>query len=129
MAHKILIIDDELDMQIYLKTLFKKAGFEAHVAKDGEEGLRLARELKPDLITLDILMPRQSGALAYEALRGSPETAAIPIVILTGLPSHEQLFSKTSEDLPPPDAVVEKPIDRETFVDQVTELIHASSGK
>ncbi len=129
MAHKILIIDDELDMQIYLKTLFKKAGFEAYVAKDGEEGLRLARQLRPDLITLDILMPKRSGALTYEALRGSPETADIPVVILTGLPRHEQLFSSASAEVPPPNAVVEKPIDRDTFLDQITELIRAYSAK
>ncbi len=129
MAHKILIIDDELDMQIYLKTLFKKAGFEAHVANDGEEGLRLARQLRPDLITLDILMPKRSGALTYEALRGSSETADIPVVILTGLPRHEQLFSSAAEEVPPPNAVVEKPIDRDTFIDQITELIRASNSK
>ena len=52
MAKRILIVDDEKDMQIYLRTLFKKAGYEVLVASDGAEGLTRAREAKPDLITL-----------------------------------------------------------------------------
>jgi CheY-like chemotaxis protein len=123
MAKTILIIDDERDMQIYLKTLFRKAGYEARVAANGEEGLELARELRPDLITLDLLMPRKSGVLAYEGLRTAPETREIPVIILTGLSSRESLFNGGIGDLPKPEAVVDKPIDRDAFLKQVKEII------
>jgi CheY-like chemotaxis protein len=123
MAKRILIIDDERDMQVYLGTLFRKAGYETAVAETGEDGVRLAAEIRPQLITLDILMPKQSGVVAYESLRRSADTGTIPIIIVTGLAQHEQLFNFDSVGLPPPDAVVDKPIDREAFLKQVGELI------
>ena len=79
MAKKILIIDDEKDMRVYLTTLFRKAGYETETAGNGEEGLRLAETFEPDLITLDLLMPKQSGVKAYRSLRTSSRTAPIPI--------------------------------------------------
>jgi CheY-like chemotaxis protein len=123
MAKTILIIDDEQDMQIYLKTLFRKAGYDTAVASNGEEGLRLARELRPDLITLDLLMPCKSGVLAYEGLRTSSETTTIPVIILSGLPGKEELFKSGVRDLPRPEAVVEKPINREAFLKEVGRIL------
>ncbi len=123
MAAKILIIDDERDMQIYLRTLFRKAGYTPEVAPNGEQGVRLAAELEPDLITLDLLMPRKSGVLAYEALRTDTRTRQIPVIILTGLSEHRQLLGALPDGVPAPDAVVEKPIQREDFLRTVQELV------
>ena len=125
MAGLILIIDDEQDMQIYLRTLFRKAGYEVAVAKNGDEGVRVAMERRPSLITLDLLMPGRSGPHAYEALRAKEETREIPVIILTGLSNHQGLLAKLPDGVPGPDAVVEKPIDREAFLAQVAELINA----
>jgi CheY-like chemotaxis protein len=122
-AKKILIIDDEKDMRVYLGTLFRKAGFETEAASNGDEGLRLARAGKPDLITLDVLMPKKSGVRAYRELRTSADLSAIPIVILTGLTRQEDFFGEDLGDLPRPNAVVEKPIDREAFLEQVQKLL------
>ena len=122
MAKKILIIDDEKDMRVYLSTLFRKAGYETEAAQNGEEGLRLAETFEPDLITLDVLMPKRSGVNAYRGLRVSPKTAAIPILVLTGLTRLDDFFGDLG-DLPGPDALVEKPIDRETFLARVEELL------
>ena len=123
MSKRILIIDDERDMQIYLKTLFRKAGYEPRIAQNGEEGLKAAREYRPDLITLDVLMPRKSGVLAYESLREDPSTREIPVMIVTGLAGQEGMFLGARGDLPPPNAVMDKPIDREAFLRKVEELI------
>jgi twitching motility two-component system response regulator PilH len=122
MAKKILIIDDEKDMQVYLGTLFRKAGFETKTASNGEEGLTMAATFEPDLITLDVLMPKQSGVKAYRGLRTAPETSSIPIVVLTGLTRLDDFFGDLG-DLKRPDALVEKPIDRDTFLAKVQELL------
>ena len=118
---RVLIIDDEKDMQVYLSTLFRKAGYEPLVACDGDEGLRCARETRPDLITLDILMPRQSGVIAYDALRAAPETRDIPVVVLSGL--GDQVAAGLGDGRPAPAAVVDKPIDREAFLATIRELL------
>jgi CheY-like chemotaxis protein len=122
MPKKILIIDDEKDMRVYLEALFRKAGYETESAADGDEGVWLAEAHRPDLITLDVLMPKKSGVKAYRGLRVSQKTASIPIIVLTGLARSEDFFGDLDE-LPRPDAVVEKPIEREAFLEKVEELI------
>jgi CheY-like chemotaxis protein len=116
MAAKILIIDDEKDMRTYLGTLFRKEGFEIESASNGEEGITLAKSFQPDLITLDVMMPKKSGLKAYTELRTSAETKNIPIIVLTGLTKQEDFFGDNLGDLPRPNALVEKPIDREKFI-------------
>ena len=125
MPKKILIIDDEKDMRVYLEALFRKAGYETDSAADGDEGVWLAEAHKPDLITLDVLMPKKSGVKAYRGLRTSDKTADIPIIVLTGLARSDDFFGNLGE-LRPPEAVVEKPIEREGFLDKVRELIGAA---
>jgi CheY-like chemotaxis protein len=122
MAKKFLIIDDEQDMRVYLEALFRKAGFETETAENGEEGVWLAEAHQPDLITLDVLMPRKSGIKAYRGLRSSEKTREIPIVVLTGLTRLDDFFGDL-DNLPRPDALVEKPIDREAFLETVQELV------
>lgn len=125
MAKKVLIIDDEQDMRVYLEALFRKAGFETETASDGEQGVWLAEAHQPDLITLDVLMPRKSGVKAYRSLRSSEKTRSIPIVVLTGLTRLDDFFGDL-DNLPQPDALVEKPIDREAFLDKVEKLVGAA---
>jgi len=122
MTKKILIIDDEKDMRVYLEAVFRKAGFDTETAENGEEGQWLAEAQQPDLITLDILMPKKSGIKAYRGLRTSDKTRSIPIVVLTGLTRLDDFFGDLG-DLPRPDALVEKPIDRDAFLEQVKGLI------
>jgi len=122
---KILIIDDEKDMRVYLEAVFRKAGYETESASDGDEGLWLAEAHQPDLITLDVLMPKKSGVKAYRALRTSKKTASIPIIVLTGLTRSDDFFGDFG-DLPRPEAVVEKPIEREAFLEKVGDLIDAT---
>jgi CheY-like chemotaxis protein len=125
MTKKVLIIDDEKDMRIYLEALFRKAGYETETASNGEEGVWLAEAQQPDLITLDVLMPKKSGVKAYRGLRSSEKTRSIPIVVLTGLTRLDDFFGDL-DNLPRPDALVEKPIDREAFLSTVEELVGAA---
>jgi CheY-like chemotaxis protein len=125
MAKKVLIIDDEKDMRVYLEALFRKEGYETESAENGDEGLWLAEANRPDLITLDILMPKKSGIKAYRGLRSADSTKEIPIIVLTGLTRLDDFFGDLG-DLPKPDALVEKPIDREAFVKEVERLVGAA---
>ncbi len=124
MTKKIHIIDDEKDMRVYLEAVFRKAGYETETAADGDQGVWLAEAKQPDLITLDVLMPKKSGVKAYRGLRSSEKTASIPIIVLTGLTRSDDFFGDFGE-LPKPEAVVEKPIKREEFLETVKELIGA----
>jgi CheY-like chemotaxis protein len=123
MAKRVLIIDDEKDMRVYLTTLFQKAGYDVDSAENGFEGLVRAQSTKPDLITLDILMPKKSGLKAYRELRKTPETSDVPIIILTGLGRQEDFFGDDHEDVRRPDAIVEKPIDRDAFLKQAKAIM------
>lgn len=123
MAKKILIIDDEKDMRVYLGTLFRKAGYEIESAANGDEGCALAKTFEPDLITLDIMMPKRSGLKAYNELRSSPETRSIPIIVLTGLSKQEDFFGDNLGGLPRPEAIVEKPIEREAFLEKARQVM------
>ena len=127
MSKKILIIDDEKDMQVYLATLFRKAGYEAKTAENGEQGLSMAKSFQPDLITLDIMMPKKSGLKAYHELRTSSETKGTPIIVLTGLTQQEDFFGENLGDLPRPEAIVEKPIDRDDFLARAREIMDRST--
>jgi CheY-like chemotaxis protein len=123
MAKKILVIDDEKDMRVYLGTLFRQAGYEVETAENGDEGVRMARQAPPDLITLDVLMPKKSGVNAYRDLRSSNETGDVPIVILTGLAQQEDFFGEELGSLPRPDAICDKPIERDVFLDKVRAIL------
>ena len=83
MARKILIVDDEPNIVISLEFLMKKEGFEIAVANDGEEALAKVASFAPDLILLDVMMPKKSGFEVCEALRADPANANLQIVMLT----------------------------------------------
>ena len=85
----------------------------------------MAEAHQPDLITLDVLMPKKSGVKAYRGLRTSEKTASIPIVVLTGLTRSDDFFGDFG-DLPRPEAVLEKPIERDAFLEKVRDLIGAA---
>ena len=83
MAHKILIVDDEPNIVISLEFLMKKEGFEVAVASDGEEALVKVVSFNPDLILLDVMMPKKSGFEVCEVLRADPQRNGLQIVMLT----------------------------------------------
>lgn len=83
MSHRILIVDDEPNIVISLEYLMKKEGFEIAVATDGEAALKLASEFRPDLVLLDVMMPKKSGFEVCESLRSDPALAGVKIIMLT----------------------------------------------
>lgn len=79
----ILIVDDDFDMTDLLKIALEKSGFQTTIASDGNQGLAIAESKSPDLIVLDIMMPRRSGFLVLERLRQKLDTP-IPVIMVTG---------------------------------------------
>lgn len=120
MPKRILIIDDEEDMRVYLQTLLDKAGYDTEVAENGDLGVERALKFQPDLITLDLMMPKQSGIKAYQRLKGDTETRQVPVLVLTGLGRQKDFFGG---GMPQPEAVMDKPIEREAFLGQVSQLL------
>ena len=83
MAKKVLIVDDEPNIVLSLEFLMKKAGFEVAVARDGEEALAQVAAFGPDLVLLDVMMPKKSGYEVCEILRADPSRAGMKIVMLS----------------------------------------------
>jgi two-component system phosphate regulon response regulator PhoB len=80
---RILIVEDERDLQTVLEYNFRQAGYEVLQALRGEEGLRLAREHRPDLVCLDLMLPDLPGTEVCKALRQDPATRDVPVLMLT----------------------------------------------
>ena len=94
MPKTILIVDDEQDLLTLLEIRLKTFGFNVLTALDGEEGFRKAKEEKPDLILLDILMPIVDGVTMAANLRKDENTKKIPVVFLTSLVNEEEIKQK-----------------------------------
>ena len=83
MAKKILIIEDEEIIRGLLQKKLTEEGYEISVARDGEEGLRVIREIKPDLILLDIIMPKMGGFEVMEEMQKDGELKKIPVIVVS----------------------------------------------
>lgn len=83
MAQRVLIIDDEWTIQLALKTRLVAHGFAVELAKDGPSGLAAAKREPPDVILLDLRMPEMDGLEVTQHLKATPETAEIPVIMLT----------------------------------------------
>ena len=80
---KILLVEDEEIMIDLLQRKLTKEGYEVSVARDGEEGLKLMREVKPALILLDIVMPKMGGFEVMEQMAKEPELKKIPVIVIS----------------------------------------------
>jgi CheY-like chemotaxis protein len=103
----VLVIDDEETVRDLMRRFLAREGFEVVTARDGAEGLALARELSPMLITLDVLMPGLDGWSVLESLKSEPALADIPVVMLTILDEKNKGYALGATDF------LTKPVDRE----------------
>lgn len=93
---KILVVEDEEILLTALSEELKQEGFEVAGAKDGVEGVEKSVSEKPDLILLDLVMPRLDGIGALKQMKASPETKDIPVVILTNLSDYDKISDALS---------------------------------
>jgi len=122
---RILIVDDEPDVVTYLRSYLEDNGFEVISAGDGEKGFDKVRTEHPDLISLDITMPKESGVRMYRNLVETAETRDIPVIIVTGISKDFKQFIYGRKHLKPPAAYFDKPINREDFLSKVRSLLAA----
>lgn len=92
MPKRVLVVDDDDDIRRTVQVHLKRAGYQIILARDGKEALEKARAELPDLIVMDVMMPRMTGFDALEHLKADPTTEAIPVVMLTAESRDEDLF-------------------------------------
>jgi CheY-like chemotaxis protein len=113
---KILVIDDEPHIVKYLTTFLQDNGYETCSAPNGEEALKVLLQEKPDLVTLDLQMPNETGTRFYRNLMKEKEFKATPVIVISGIPGRHLAVSK-------PVAVFEKPIDRDALLEAIKRTI------
>jgi two-component system alkaline phosphatase synthesis response regulator PhoP len=96
---KILLIDDDPDFVEAVKVIVENAGYDVRVAYDGAEGLEAVAQEKPDLIVLDVMMPVMNGHEACAKLKADPQTAKIPIILLTAVADRVTTSTYTHRDM------------------------------
>ncbi|MDT5187317.1 MAG: two-component system, OmpR family, alkaline phosphatase synthesis response regulator PhoP [Mycobacterium sp.] len=119
MPRKVLIVDDEPNIVVSLQFLMKKAGFDTAVARDGDEALTEVERFRPDLVLLDVMMPRRDGYEVCQQLRGSGWTD-LKIVMLTAKGRESEVTKGLALGA---DAYVTKPFSTSELVDTVTRLL------
>lgn len=120
MTKKILIVDDEPNIVISLEFLMKKEGFAVAVAGDGDAALEQAAAFRPDLVLLDVMMPKKSGYEVCEQLRGDPTQADLKIVMLTAKGRESEVAKGIAIGA---DAYVTKPFSTKELVARVKTLL------
>jgi signal transduction histidine kinase/DNA-binding response OmpR family regulator len=119
----VLVIDDEPDARLLLTHFIEECGYRVITAGSGEEGLRMAREVQPDLITLDLLMPRMDGWQVLSAIKTDPQIAHIPVVVISVVAREKKgtVFGAVE--------VLQKPVTREELLPVLKRTLGHKTGK
>ena len=129
MAKKVLVVDDDPDVRLFSVTVLEENGYTPLEAANGEEGLKMIKKEKPELIILDVLMPRQSGIRLYRELKTDKTFKDIPIIILSGiakktfLRSQKALTEFGGKEVPEPKVYLEKPVEPEVLAGEINSIL------
>lgn len=147
MAKQVLVVDDDQNTVKYLSVVLSEHGYEPVAAYNGSEGLQKVEQAKPDLIVLDVMMPKKSGLVLFKQLKNDEQYKDIPILMLTGvsgvleeMEKHRDEASEKPYDslrealkkairemrgdgLIRPEMFVDKPVDPDSFLAKVRQLI------
>jgi len=118
----VLVVDDAPNVRELIRVNLTLEGFDVHVAVDGEQALELVGELDPDLITMDVVMPRIDGLTAASRLKADPRTSSIPIVMVT---ARAQTADREKGHRAGVDAYLTKPFEPSELVATVRNLLDA----
>jgi len=129
MGKKVLVVDDDPDVRLFSVTVLEENGYTPLEAANGEEGLKMIKEEKPDLVILDILMPRQSGIRLYRELKTDKALKKTAVIILSGiakktfLRSQKALTEFGGEEVPEPKVYLEKPVEPEILAEEIKKIL------
>lgn len=129
MKKVIIVVDDENEVREYVSTALEESGYLPMGASDGKEAMDMIIENRPDLVILDVLMPKQSGIKMYRELKSSESYKDIPVIIYSGIAKRTFLRTQSGRTnfdgqiVPEPEAYVEKPAKPQYLVKVVTEVL------
>lgn len=124
-AKKILIVDDEPDVVAYLTAVLESNGYKSYSAADIKTAMQMIKKLNPDLICLDIVMPKETGISLYIKLQQEKEFSNIPVMIISGIVDSDKFNFRSyvkDETVPEPECYMEKPIDIKNFIWNIERL-------
>ncbi len=125
MTKKVLIVEDEPDIAVYLATILRANGYLPVVAPDAQTALTMVHEIHPDLISLDIMMPKESGIVMYQRLKSDQDTMGIPVIIVSGVEQVGRFGFRSyvpDGSIPEPECFMEKPINVDEYVQAIRQL-------
>jgi DNA-binding response OmpR family regulator len=123
MAHKILIADDEPNIVLSLEFLMKREGYEVRVAENGDDALAQVAEFMPDLVLLDVMLPRRNGFEVCQQIRASPQSPDVKVVMLTAKGRDTEMQKGLALGA---DAYITKPFATKELVARVRDLLDGS---
>jgi CheY-like chemotaxis protein len=125
MPSKVLLVDDDYDFVVATRTVLEKSGYTVQSAADGKEGLEKVRSFRPDLVVLDVMMPAPDGWEVCETLKGSPDTRAIPVIMLTAVASRVKDTDYTHQPgrATEADDYLPKPVSPEVLLARIKKLV------
>ena len=131
----VLVVDDEPDIVTYLTTILEDNGYRTRSAGDADSALSEMRARPPDLICIDIMMPRRSGLSLYQQLKTDPDLKDIPAIVISAFSRLEdftgQKFRRLfpDESVPGPVFFIEKPVNVEHFLDTIELALSGRSAR
>ncbi len=129
MAKNVLVVDDDPDVRTFNIAVLEENGYQALVATNGEEGMDVVRKKKPDLLILDVLMPRESGIRLYREIKTDKALKHIPVIILSGIAEKSFLRSQKAltefggAAVPEPEGYLEKPVEADVLAAKIKAII------
>ncbi len=129
MSKKVLIVDDDPDVRLFNATVVEESGYTPIEASNGEEGLKVIKKDPPDLVLLDVLMPKQSGIRLYRELKTDRSLEKIPVIMLSGvakrtfLRSQKALTEFGDKPVPEPENYLEKPVEPDDLAREIKKFL------
>ena len=121
MANKILLIEDEEIMVDLLRRKLTREGYDFSVARNGEEGLKMIKEIKPDLILLDIVMPKMGGIEVMEEMQKDKEIKKIPVIVISN--SGQPVDIDRAQELGAKDWLIKTEFDPQEVIEKIKKQI------
>jgi twitching motility two-component system response regulator PilH len=129
MGKTVLIVDDDPDVRLFNTTVVEENGYTPLEASNGEEGLEMIKTSKPDLVILDVLMPKQSGIRLYRELKTNKSFKNIQVIVLSGIAKKTFLRSQRAltefgdTSVPEPEVYLEKPVEPEELAEEIKKIL------